>query len=70
MTMMMTMTMLMMMMMIRDAYGVITYPRNGFLRSGSIKPHRSVRYVAADIGSVTIRDFSQKRISDPIRSAP
>ena len=32
------------------------------------KPHRSVKFVAADIRSVTIRDFSHKRISDPLRS--
>ena len=52
----------------RDVYGVKIYPRIGFLRSGSIKPHRSVRFVAADIRHVTVRDFSQKRISDPLRS--
>ena len=39
-----------------------------FLRSGSIKPHRSVTFVAADIRSVTVRDSSQKRVFDPIRS--
>ena len=52
----------------RDVYTVRIYPRSGFLRSGSIKPHRSVRFVAADIRSVTICDFSHKRISDPLRS--
>ena len=39
----------------------------GFLRSGSIKPHRSVTFVAADIRSVAIHEFSQRRISDPLR---
>ena len=53
----------------RDVYGVRIYPRVGFLRSGSIKPHRSVRFVAADIRSVTVRDFSQKRISAPLRTS-
>ena len=53
----------------RDVYGVRINPRSDFLRSGLIKPHRSVRFVAADIRSVTIRDFSQKkRISDPLNS--
>ena len=51
----------------KDVYGVRIYPRSGFLRSGSIKPHRSVRFVAADIRFVTVRDFP-KRISDPLRS--
>ena len=44
------------------------YPRSGFLRGGLIKPHRSVTFVAADINSVTIRAFSEKRITDPLRS--
>ena len=44
------------------------YPRSGFLRSGSIKPHPSVPFVAADIRSVTIRGFSHKRISASLRS--
>ena len=29
----------------RDVHRVKTYPRSGFLRSGSIKPHRSVAFV-------------------------
>ena len=44
------------------------YPRSGFLRSGSITPHCPATFVAADIRSVTIRDFSYRRISDPLRS--
>ena len=50
----------------RDVYGVRTYPRSGFLRIGSIKPHRSVRFVAAEICSLTIRDFPTSGY--PIRS--
>ena len=53
----------------RDVYGVRIYMRSGFLRSGSIKPHCFVRFVAADIRSVTIRDFFPTS-RYPIRSAP